>query len=237
MRLGDADASGRRAPVPVASSEYPLAFDTLVMAIGQSADAAAVYLEGEKSGTVLVDPGNLATPKRGIFAGGDAVTGPSTIIESIAQGRQACVSIDRFLGGTGIIAELLSDQADTIPPETAPRGAKRPDVRTIALKKRCTTFEPVEKAYGEKAAAAEASRCLSCDLCDFDVAVNDLICKDCGYCQEICGLGIFEQSGDFNPAGYKPAVTVHTDRCIGCLRCLYICPDFAITIREKKAGA
>ena len=83
---------------------------------------------------------------------------------------------------------------------------------------------------------AEAARCLSCDLRDFDVSINGLICKDCGYCREVCSLGIFEQSADFNPSGYKPAVAVHTDQCIGCLRCLYICPDFAITIQEKKAG-
>jgi NAD-dependent dihydropyrimidine dehydrogenase PreA subunit len=81
---------------------------------------------------------------------------------------------------------------------------------------------------------AEAVRCLSCDLCDFDVTINALICKDCGYCREVCSLGIFEQSPDFNPSGYKPAVAVRTDRCIGCLRCLYICPDFAITVQEGK---
>jgi len=237
MKLGDADAAGRRTPIPLAGSEYSLAFNTLIMAIGQSADAAAVDLEEEKGGILLVDPGSFATPKQGIFAGGDAVTGPSTIIESIAQGRHACVSIDRFLGGTGIIMESLPEQTDAIPPETAPRGAKRPDTRTIALKKRRTTFESFEKAYGGKTAEAEAARCLSCDLRDFEVAVNGLICKDCGYCREVCSLEIFEQSGDFNPSGYKPAVAAHADLCIGCLRCLYICPDFAITIREKNAEA
>ncbi len=236
MRLGRPDASGRRAPVPVAGSEYALEFDTLIMAIGQSADAASVHLEGEKNGTVRVDQGNLATPKRGIFAGGDAVSGPSTIIEAIAQGRLACASIDRFLGGTGNIPEPLSEESDTEPPETAPRGATRPSVRKIALKRRCTTFDPVERTYGKKAAMAEAVRCLSCDLRDFDVTVNGLICKDCGYCREVCSLDIFGQSADFNPSGYKPAVAVNTDQCIGCLRCLYICPDFAITINEKKPG-
>jgi formate dehydrogenase beta subunit len=232
MQLGDADASGRRSPVPVAGSEYALDFDTLIMAIGQSADAASLSLEGRKNGTVRVDPGNLATPKRGIFAGGDAVSGPSTIIEAIAQGRLACESIDRFLGGAGIV-EPLSDERNPEPTETRPPGAARPDVRTIGLKKRRTTFESVEQAYSKKEAVAEASRCMSCDLRDFDVTVNDLVCKDCGYCREVCSLGIFKQSEQFNPSGYKPAVAENTDKCIGCLRCLYICPDFAITIRDR----
>jgi formate dehydrogenase beta subunit len=237
MRLGETDASGRRAPVPVAGSEFILQFDTLIMAIGQSADAVSIHLEAEKNGAIHVDQGNLATPQRGIFAGGDAVRGPSTIIEAIAQGRLACVSIDRFLGGTGNLPEALSEDSDKEPPETAPRGKTRRAIRTIALKRRSTTFDPVERTYGKKAATTEAARCLSCDLCDFDVVINDLICKDCGYCREVCSLGLFEQSADFNPSGYKPAVAVHTDRCIGCLRCLYICPDFAITIQERKVGA
>jgi formate dehydrogenase beta subunit len=207
------------------------------VAIGQSADAVSVNLEGRKDGTVCADPGNLATSKRGIFAGGDAVKGPSTIIEAIAQGRLACVSIDRFLGGAGVIPESLSEEMITEPPETAPRGTERPEVRKIALKMRRATFDSVERAYPGKAAVTEASRCLSCDLRDFDVVVNDLICKDCGYCREVCGYDIFTQSEDFNPSGYKPAVAVNTDKCVGCLRCLYICPDFAITIRERKAEA
>jgi formate dehydrogenase (NADP+) beta subunit len=236
MRLGDIDTSGRRTPVPVAGSEFVLTFDTLIMAIGQSADPASLYLEGEKNGTVRVDKRNLATPQRGIFAGGDAVSGPSTIIQAIAQGRLACISIDRFLGGTGNLPVLLPEESDTEPPETAPRGAAKPAIKTIALKRRCNTFDPIELTYGKNAAIAEATRCLSCDLRSFDVIINDLICKDCGYCQEVCSLSIFEQSADFNPSGYRPAIAVHTDQCIGCLRCLYICPDFAITIQEKEKG-
>ena len=122
------------------------------------------------------------------------------------------------------------------PPETAPRGVGRPELRKISLKRRRATFDSVEQAYAGKAAAAEAARCLSCDLRDFDVIINDLICKDCGYCREVCGFDIFKQSDDFNPSGYRPAVAVNTDKCVGCLRCLYICPDFAITIRERTAA-
>lgn len=234
MRLGETDASGRRTPYAIAGSEFVLPFDTLIMAIGQTADAASIHLAGGKDGTACVDQVSLATPQGGIFAAGDIVSGPSTIIQAIAQGRLASTSIDHFLGGTGDLLEPLSGESDAEPPETAPRGAAKPAVRTITLKKRCTSFDSVELTYGKKAAMEEASRCLSCDLRSFDVIINGLVCKDCGYCQEACSLNIFEQSADFNPSGYKPAVAVRTDQCIGCLRCLYICPDFAITIQEKK---
>ena len=116
-------------------------------------------------------------------------------------------------------------------PETAPRGTRRLAAGTIGMHKRRTTFAAVERVYGKAAAIDEASRCLSCDLREFEVAVNGSVCKDCGYCREVCSLGVFEQSGEFNALGYRPAVAAHTDKCIGCLRCLYICPDFAITVK------
>jgi NAD-dependent dihydropyrimidine dehydrogenase PreA subunit len=68
------------------------------------------------------------------------------------------------------------------------------------------------------------------------VEVNPVICKECGYCREMCHMGIFATSDSFNASGYKPAVVTSSDRCVGCLKCLYVCPDFAITIQEGKAG-
>ncbi|MDA8125478.1 MAG: FAD-dependent oxidoreductase [Deltaproteobacteria bacterium] len=232
MRLGDADASGRRAPVPLPGSEYELPFDTLIMGIGQSADAEVIRLDGKKDGAVRVDP-SLSTNKKGIFAAGDAVKGPSTIIEAIAQGRQAAEAIDRFLGGEGILPEEMQAETVTTPPETARRGTMRPAIAKSPIKKRLTGFDPVERTYGAAAAVGEATRCLSCDLVDYEVAVNDSLCKDCGYCREVCTLGVFAQSDRFNTSGYKPTEAVHAEKCIGCLRCLYICPDFSITVREK----
>lgn len=234
MRLGEADASGRRTPVQIHGSEHSLAFDTLIMAVGQGADAASMELAGRKNGTVSVASGTLATPQEGIFAAGDAVTGSSSIITAIAQGRLASESIDRFLGGTGVIAGSEREEAAEGPPESAPRGTRRPKGGRIALRKRRTTFAAVERVYGDKAAVAEASRCLSCDLREFEVTVNGSICKGCGYCREVCSLGVFELSGEFNSLGYRPAVAAHTDNCVGCLRCLYICPDFAITVKGKR---
>lgn len=55
-----------------------------------------------------------------------------------------------------------------------------------------------------------------------------------GYCREMCHMGIFATSDSFNASGYKPSVVTSSDRCVGCLKCLYVCPDFAITIKEGR---
>jgi NAD-dependent dihydropyrimidine dehydrogenase PreA subunit len=73
---------------------------------------------------------------------------------------------------------------------------------------------------------------MSCDLRSFEVEVNSAICKGCGYCSQVCSLGVFDRSDRFNPIGYQPLVAAQPERCMGCLRCLYICPDFCVTIRE-----
>ncbi|WP_347489981.1 4Fe-4S dicluster domain-containing protein [Desulfoscipio sp. XC116] len=64
------------------------------------------------------------------------------------------------------------------------------------------------------------------------VEVNTAVCKGCGYCKEVCVQKVFETSEKFNTLGYLPNVAAHVDKCIGCLRCLYVCPDFAIIINE-----
>lgn len=233
MTLGTADASGRPRPVPVKKSEHILEATTVIMAVGQEVDVPATTLERNKNGTVAVDADTLATSAKGIFAGGDAVTGPASIIAAIGQGRKAAVSIDRFLGGTGVIDRLTGRLQAAAAPEAAPRGTARAEVRRAAPGKRLGDFEIVEKGLDTETAMREAARCLSCDLREFDVTVNEAACKDCGYCREICGLGIFARSDHFNPGGYRPSLASRPERCIGCLKCLYICPDFAITIRNR----
>ena len=233
MTLGEADAGGRPTPVPVAGSEYTLDADTVIVAVGQAVDIPASTLKKGKSGTVQADPRTLATSVPGIFAGGDAVTGPASIIAAIAQGRTAAAAMDRYLGGTGVIERLTDAAPESAPlPEPSPRGACRAKAGHLPVKGRLTGFETVEAAYSRRTAVREAERCLSCDLRKFDVVVNEEVCKDCGYCREVCSREIFVQSAGFNPSGYHPCIPANTEKCIGCLRCLYICPDFAITIRE-----
>jgi formate dehydrogenase beta subunit len=236
MAPGPLDDSGRPKPVPIAGSEFPLTCNTVIMAVGQTADAETLNVPKNQNGTAKVDS-EAATPIPGIFAAGDAATGPSTIIDAIAQGRLACAAIDRYLGGEGKIdREVLQDGNEWLP-EEMPRGTARPVPVRLPLKKRRTGFELVESGYDEETAAAEAQRCLACDIRQYTVEINPTICKECGYCREMCHMGIFATSEGFNPSGYRPFVVTNSDRCVGCLKCLYACPDFAITIKEGKGAA
>lgn len=232
MALGPADAAGRPAPVPVEGSEFDVECDTVIMAVGQAVDAGSLNLEANSNGTVKVNSG-LETGTKGIYAAGDAVTGPSSIIESINQGRQASQAIDSFLGGTGVIDGICAG-ARLEMPEEAPRGTYRPEVKEIPVSRRVSSFDLVESGFERETAMQEARRCLACDTKDYRVAVNDKICKGCGYCKEVCSLGIFEITQTFNSQGYKPAEAQNPDSCIGCLKCLYVCPDFAISVEKTS---
>ncbi|MFT8315803.1 MAG: 4Fe-4S dicluster domain-containing protein [Clostridium sp.] len=68
----------------------------------------------------------------------------------------------------------------------------------------------------------------------FCVEVDESACKECGYCTEVCPKGIFVIKKSFNEKGYRPVDAVDTEKCIGCLKCFYICPDFAIDVKEKR---
>ena len=234
MALGAADASGRPRPEPVAGSEFSLAANTVIMAIGQEVEVPAQAVVREKNGVVRADPESLATSVKGLFAGGDAVTGPASIIDAIAQGRTASAGIDRFLGGKGDLERFAGKRPPAELQESAPRGSERENWRKLSADARRGSFALVEQAYGRQTAMHEASRCLSCNLLTYDVEVDAALCKDCGYCKQVCGLDVFKRSDDFNASGYRPYVAANVDNCIGCLRCLYICPDFAISVGNRR---
>lgn len=64
----------------------------------------------------------------------------------------------------------------------------------------------------------------------FNPAVDMVLCKECGYCREVCPQGVFEVSGARNSSGYEYMKAKYGEKCVGCLKCLMICPDFAITV-------
>ena len=132
MQLGEPGPDGRRKPVPVAGSEHSIKADVVITAVGQQADLAGLTggVDLERWGTVKVDPKNLASSHEKVFAGGDAVLGPSTVIESIAQGRRGALGVDLFLR-TGQRRHPKVDFAQkrepfgTIKAEEYPLGAAR----------------------------------------------------------------------------------------------------------------
>jgi NADH-quinone oxidoreductase subunit F len=165
MKLGEVDSSGRPRPEPIKDSEFTLTFDTILPAIGQRPDIPALLNLPIKQGNLIeVDPDTLATKIKGVYAGGDAVTGPASVIEAIAAGRQAAVSIDTYLGGDGNIEEhLVGVEIDGTPfGETIIKP--RVKMPKLAAKRRVTSFSDVELGYGRKSAREEADRCLKCDL-------------------------------------------------------------------------
>ncbi len=169
-QLGEPDASGRRQAVPVKGSEFTVSCDTVITAIGQVPEISnqlGLTLEGNY---VKVNSDTLATSKEGVFAGGDAVKG-ATVIEAIAAGRNAATSIDKFLGGTGEIDEVLIDPARTSP--YAGEGQREPggfdDDRRISapllpVQRRLNNFNVVELNLSETEAVGQAKRCVRCDV-------------------------------------------------------------------------
>ena len=101
MELGEPDETGRRRPTPIENSEFTTELDTVILAIGESPDLSFLpeEIEVSEQNTILVDPVTMETNLRGVFAGGDVVSGPATVIEAIAAGKRAALSIDRYLKG------------------------------------------------------------------------------------------------------------------------------------------
>jgi len=100
MELGDPDSGGRRRPLPIKGSQFDLEFDTIIAAIGQYPDIPSQFgLMTSRENTLIVDSDTQATDRRGVWAGGDMVAGPATIIEAIATGRRAATAMDVYLKG------------------------------------------------------------------------------------------------------------------------------------------
>lgn len=168
MELGEPDASGRRSPVPIKGSEFVIELDRLIMGIGQKSDISEEFgVEVNKKGRVVAKEETLETSRKGVFAGGDLVSGPASVIESIQAGRIAASSIDKYLGGDGKIEQKLIPDEEENPYLGREEGfadRKRVGVKKLEVKERFPGFKPVEFCIGEEDAKREARRCLKCQL-------------------------------------------------------------------------
>ncbi len=212
--------------------------DTIIKAIGQEAELS--FLSGDPatltSPTELnVKSDTLQTGSEGVFAGGDVVTGPISIISAIGQGRKAAEAIDVYLGGTGDVSEKLAQPEDEV--EIVPLSGQllaRQKMSTIKPWERVVGFDQVEMGLSQQQIVNEAGRCLDCDARKFVVALNIENCKECGYCVEVCGVGTFGPANSFNTKGYRPMECKSSDWCVGCFKCYFACPDFAIDVKEAN---
>jgi NADH-quinone oxidoreductase subunit F len=167
MALGDYDASGRRRPVAGRNADFLVECDQVIAAIGQWLDSEPLF-DGVKVETTK--RGWLATDKDGrtsvewVFAGGDAVTGPASVVAAIGAGEKAAVSIDEFLSGANHAFWRRDVAVDTaFDPDADPVETPRADVPAVAAHVRVGSFDEVELSWSADVAVAEARRCLRCD--------------------------------------------------------------------------
>ncbi|MFQ3549194.1 MAG: NADH-ubiquinone oxidoreductase-F iron-sulfur binding region domain-containing protein [Armatimonadota bacterium] len=166
LELGDFDKSGRRAPKPAEDAEFELECDTLIAAISQEPDVDFLgdAVKVSKGNTIQIEKSTMQTSMDGVFAGGDAVNGPWTVVAAIGDGIKAAVSIDRYLGGSGELALDAEDIDIPEAPEDVDDIIETPRVcdNLLCVEERVGMAE-VSKGLTREQALAEAARCLRCD--------------------------------------------------------------------------
>ncbi len=168
--LGDRDETGRARPVPIPGSAFTADLDTLVVAISEEPEAGV--LEGFKVkswGGLVINPESYITSQKRVFGGGDVVTGPGTVIEAVAAGKNAAVMIDRHLTGRQLRAlPRVALPTVYVPPfstdEEEGEGPGRAHPEHLPAAERRGNFREVDLCLSEERALCEARRCLRCDI-------------------------------------------------------------------------
>lgn len=182
MELGEKDASGRRSPQPVKGSEYIENVDYVIEAIGLKASTSpfAGQIDLNKNGTIKVDNKTLQTSEEYIFAGGDTVTGATTLIEAAGQGKKAAFYMDKYLRGLNMYDFEDGDKLPAIDKAQVLKkydGKVKPAIEADMMPKpqRGSSWEEVEQTYTESQLKASAERCLDCSNC-----------RECHQCVTAC---------------------------------------------------
>jgi indolepyruvate ferredoxin oxidoreductase alpha subunit len=206
MKLGELDASGRRKPEPIKGSEFVIETGLIIAAVGEEPDLSFVagdMVGAVERGYIKVDPVTLVTPVKGVFAGGDAVTGAATVIQAMAAGRKAAKSIDKYFKGEPLDQGREGEavfESKLIVDTWSISQESRTAMPTLPVARRKDNFKEVETGLTRESAIKEAKRCLSCDcricinllgcpalITDKDkVAVDSSGCPGCGVCAQVC---------------------------------------------------
>jgi formate dehydrogenase beta subunit len=255
-KLGEPDASGRRSPVPIPGSEFVIKADTVIPAVSQAADLTFLPVEADfevNRGRVKDDPATYATNVRGVFACGDFVTGPTTLIEAAGHGKKCAYAIDRYLAGrtdVTVAANVKMTSAWTFEMPEFYDVIPRQHIPMTALADRMPSTDPdvnfttqVERGYDSTSAVAESTRCL---MCNYNIWFDPFRCVLCGACADVCPEGVIHMV-DINTMksegllteldeayGWQDgaAMVLDEERCIRCALCVKRCPFDAITMER-----
>jgi NADH-quinone oxidoreductase subunit F len=168
MKLGEFDRSGRRRPEAQADTDFVIEADQIIAAIGQTLETQKL-LEGvevklRNKTYPEADPVSCQTAVPWLFAGGDVVTGPSSVIEAVAAGEKAAVGMDEFLTGAKHAFWRAAPGVETVfDPDADPEPYTRDKLPLIAVDRRRNNFDEVEMPWTEPVAVRQAKRCLRCD--------------------------------------------------------------------------
>jgi NADPH-dependent glutamate synthase beta subunit-like oxidoreductase/ferredoxin len=233
-KLGEPDKSGRRAPEPIAGSEFEIPCETVLLALGQTPDTtwlAADFPEFRVKSwrDIKVDPATYQTKVEKIFIGGDYRTGPTTIIEAVADGRSAAQQVARYLDPDAVSVNVpeyhevvtlrRSSTADNVG-YIAGEGElarvyhnmsidydriPRQEMPKLSKKDRRGLFLEVNQGYTEAQAVAESDRCLKCN---FNIEIVGELCIICGGCVDVCPMDVIHMvdMADIVDDGAIPAV-------------------------------
>jgi NADPH-dependent glutamate synthase beta subunit-like oxidoreductase/ferredoxin len=255
-KLGEPDASGRRSPVPIEGSDFVIKADTVIPAVSQAADNTFLPVEASfeiNRGRIKVDPGTYATNVRGVFACGDFVTGPTTLIEAAGHGKKCAFAVDRYLSGRATVdvdanVRIISSWRHEMPEfyDVLPRV----HVPMVQLQARMPSTDPhvnfntpVEKGYTTSQAVTESTRCL---MCNYNIWFDPFRCVLCGACADVCPEGVIHMIdiNQMKAEGALPelvdaygweqggAMVLDEERCIRCALCVKRCPFDAITMER-----
>ena len=243
MNLGKPDESGRRRPIPIEATEHICEVDTVIPAVSQAAETSCLppAILDQRKGTISADPLTLETMISGVFAGGDVVLGPASVIEAVGSGKRAAASIDRYLRGLDLRAGREEEVEDVAWIEDWKKILNKPERYTaphVDIGKQKVSFEEAEEflARIKEVATYEARRCLGCGpcseclenekLCDADKAVVDeASCVGCNVCAVVCPFGAIKKDE-------KGTAQVTELLCKGCGICCASCPEQAIAMKK-----
>jgi len=180
MKLGDPDSSGRRSPVEISGSDFDIECDSFIMAVGQVPEFDFLkdtpQIKTDKGKTIIADEFTHMTDMPGVFAGGDALTGPLSIVDSNRDGKNAARRIDQYIRTGSFYAtddcifEYLFekigvyDKKEVIDYTDFPKGNPAPKQMEEPVKERISNFTEVDKGFTSDDVIYEATRCMRCYL-------------------------------------------------------------------------